>query len=191
MARKPDDVQIPMQETYAELVVNGTPRQEAAIMAGYSPKTHVRDIERKDGPVHNLLTQKLRDKGLDEEWLADKLKSNYDMCLEDGAKDKAMMAAVQNLKEVANLLGYKKNDKPGVAIQINNNPGGNPGNEFVPTRELIEGLQTVIGLLEAENRRDRPIGVHASDVETRDAETRSGMGEPIDADETPGSGGQP
>lgn len=174
-------------EKYVEAKISGSNGAEARKISGYAPSTSVHHIEKPGGPVDTLMAQRLKEKGINEAFLADKYLEGLSIAYSPGAKDKDVNGAAQLLRQLAHLLGYGRKETPSVAVQINNG-ASSPGNEPTATRELIAEIAGLAEILKSQVGKDQQLGVHEGDIGTSDADAYTGMAE--HPGETPDAGGR-
>lgn len=179
------------QSKYVEAKLEGKTGKDAALAAGYSIGSNPSNIERVGGPVHTLMVQKLKEKGIDEEYVAGKYKEALESSLKKGAKDKDLNGASQLLRGLTWLMGYGKSNAPTVAVQINNNQGGRVEDDPIPTRELVAEVSALVEILNSEVSRDRSTRIYEASIVPPDANAHEGVDQPAPAQSAPDSAGLP
>lgn len=139
-----------MAEKYAAARVNGAEPRAAARSAGYSDLTEIAQIERRGGPVDNLMRRSLAARGIDEDFIAKEYEKGLDLSLKPGAGDLDCQAHAKYLLQMGYLLGYGKQG-PSVAVQINNGGAGatiphEPGR----VEDALREVRDLLGLVRAE-----------------------------------------
>lgn len=137
-----------MADKYVEARLAGKPRIEARTIAGYSEKTHIRQIERKDGPVANKMSEALEKRGITEEMLAQEYAEGLAQSKQPGAKNADYASHAKYLFQLGTLLGYGRKEVPAVAVQINNGASEAPDSRRL--EELAGRLEGLLGALEEE-----------------------------------------
>ncbi len=152
------------REKYAEARSNGATGKEAKEIAGFSSKTNQLDLDRNPA-IWNLIQQKLRDRGITEEYIAEEYASGIDKSMRPGAKqDRDHNAHATYLKQLGFLMGYTKN-APTVAVQINQGKSDAQELDSRRVERLVEEVSGFIKLVTQEIENRNPSGVPQGNIE--------------------------
>jgi len=181
------------QRTYAAMRVQGKPIGQCKAIAGYSPNRATAAIEKPGGAVWCAIRSAMDNKGMTDDWLADKLKEGVDKSdtaitrfnpkTGETIQDPDLAAKERFLGRICKIKGYER-EQPGtnVAIQINNEYKGE-------VEKLGDGeAEGIINALRAEIGARESADVLEADIINEDPAAHPGMGEP-DADIQEASGG--
>lgn len=176
------------QKKYVEARIEGKTGEEAKKIAGYAKGYTVGNLQATGGAVDTLMAKTLKEKGITEEFLAEKYIKGLELAYSDGAREKDVNGAAQLLKQLGYLLGYGRREVPSVAVQINNGPSG-PVDDPGTTRELIAEIAGLVEVLQVQVGKDQQHGVHAGDSGAANADAHTGMVEPSGQASPSGGGG--
>jgi len=169
MARPVKETERERAKKYTESRLNGTEPRISARIAGYSDKTHIQQIERVGGPVHNLMVTALAEKGITEEFLANEYADGIRKSKQLGAREGDFGAHSRYLLQLGYLLGYGKSG-PQVAVQINNNSGDHQTDESGGIGETLREVKELLAVVKQEIVSREPDRIPSGSPETRNAE---------------------
>lgn len=182
-----------MQDKFVKAIVEHKKSpSDAKRIAGYSQKTHTRDIIRPDGPVFKKLQVALEERGITPDRWASEYVEGLELSKQDGSKNTNLNAHAQYLKQIQYVLsGGSGKQAPQVAVQINNQVSRDAESDDPARLErLEEQMSALIAAIEAEEGRRELSDVHEGDTKPINAEVCDGVDAVAGGGEEPADRGE-
>lgn len=167
------------QDKFVEKLTNSPAPQsiakDAAVEAGYSPKTHVTDLIKPGSVIHEKAIVALEKKGITWDKIAEEYDELMTLAKSADAKDMDLKALATGLKQLGWLMQGGREKMPQVAVQINNgiqsSADGTDPNDPGAIRKLLGEVEASCARIEEAIERGGYNPVHAGDAGIIDAET--------------------
>ncbi len=164
VARTPAEQNKIMVQKYVDASLAGVEPREAARIAGYSDKTSLDQIIRPGGPVETAMCKALKERGIDEEFIAKEYAEGIKLSKSSDAAQADCNAHAKYLLQLGYLKGYGKSG-PQVAVQINNNTNTGSDSAIADERigETLQEVRELLAVVRAELSQREPTAVSGED----------------------------